>query len=429
MTTTNNQSNQPIIEFNPKLPKLSANEKAVLKLLVEAAKLIAPIYLDQERQLTKDSNQSSLSPFTVLEKVNGKFVETPYHIKYADLLKPIADKLNEAAEISEDKEFGKFLKFKAKVLLNGNYEGSLATRRKLKPYKLDIYIGPVEHHDDRLFFDKASYQAWVGVVDQENTKMLNYYKDIVLSAQRKALMPSQRMENEDNVRAKALDVIIFSGHMARTKFVGVNLPMSLNWVKKYGSEITLFNQANDLRLKEQILPTFNKIFLPEFRKGFSVQDLQRGNSRYVVLHELAHNFLYYKNAAKNLKDLLSPIYELSASVLGMRMAGSLLLRDIINNKQLESMIIAFICRSYYLIERGKTSKVWFNYSLGGAVFINFLIKSGALKEYKGLVVPNFMKIFISLQDLLYSLEELLSSGTRKDAEAFLKKYGQFTKLP
>lgn len=435
------KKSEPLIEFNPRLPKLTSNQKAVLKLLVEAGKLITPIYLEQENQLENGvdreemekaakKNPEIMSPYTMVEKVGGQLKAIPYHVKYAKLLKPVADKLNGAAKLTDNKEFGKFLKLRAKGLLDGvSYEASVAFRLRMKPYILDISIGPVQHHDDRLFYAKASYQAWVGVVDAMETKKTNYYKNLVLSARRKALLPKERLENYNKVRVKVDDVLLFSGHMARTKFIGVNLPMNLNWVAKYGSKITLFKQANDLRLKEQILPTFNKIFEPAFRKGFTVEDLRRGNARYVVLHELAHNFLYYKNASKNLLDLLAPIYELSASVLGMRMAGSLLLKDVINNKQLESMIVAFICRSFYLIERSKQGKQWINYSLGGAVFVNFLIKHGALKEHKGLIIPNFMKIFVALQDLFFILEQLLSSGTRRDAEAFIKKYGQFTSLP
>ena len=39
---------KPIILFNPNLPKLSKNERKVLDLLIEAGKLIVPIYLQQE---------------------------------------------------------------------------------------------------------------------------------------------------------------------------------------------------------------------------------------------------------------------------------------------------------------------------------------------------------------------------------------------
>lgn len=433
-------NNQPLIKFNPKLPKLTKTQQQVLNLLVEAGELIAPIYLEQEKQLIKNGNfypkgisqkeiekaakkdPAILSPYTVVEKVNGTLKAIPYYVKYAGLLKPIAEKLNDASKITENKDFAKFLKLKAKALLDGSYEKPVAAWFKMKPYILDINIGPFEHNDDRLFFDKAPYQCWVGVVNPERTQLLAYYKDIVLSARRNALLPDERFENYKEVRAKVDDVLLFSGHMARTKFVGINMPVNIDWIEKYGSVVTLFNQVNDLRMKEQILPSFNKIFAPAFKKQFSEEDLRVGSINYVALHELAHNDLYYKNAAKNLGDLLSPIYELAATGLGLRMAGSLLLKDIITSKQLESMIIAFICRNFYLAQKIKEDKSWMSYALGGIIFNNFMLESGALIQSKGLTIPNFVKIFVSIQELFSALEFLLSSGTRKNAEAFIKRY-------
>lgn len=429
-----------IIEFNPKLPKLTKTQYKVLKLLVEAGKLIAPIYIEQEKQLMQNGNYypkgvsekeiekaakkdpSILSPYTVVEKVNGQLTVIPYHIKYASFLKPISEKLTEASKLSENKDFAKFLILKAKALVDGSYEKPIAIWFKSKPYILDINIGPFEHNDDRLFFAKAPYQSWVGVVNVEGTRQLAYYKDIVLSARRKALLPNERFDNYKEVRATVDDIVLFSGHMAKTKFVGINMPVNIDWIEKYGSEVTIFNQVNDLRMKEQILPSYHKIFSPAFQKLFSEEDLRMGSIGYVALHELAHNDLYYKNAAKNLEDLLSPIYELAATVLGFRMAGSLLLKDVITNKQLESMIIAFICRNFYLEEKSKKDKSWTNYALAGVIFNNFMIQCGALKQSQGLTIPNFMKIFVSIQELFSSLEFLLSSGTRKNAESFIKRY-------
>lgn len=430
---------KPLIEFNPKLPKLSKNQRKVLKLLVEAGRLIVPIYLEQGKQskikidrkeLEKAAKKDPkiLSPFTAVEKINGKLVATPYHIKYANLLKPIAEKLEEAAQITENKEFGKALKIQAQVLTHGNYEQSTAAWLKIEPYILDIAIGPVDHFDDELFSGKASYQAWVGTLDVEGTKRLNRYKAITLSASRKVLEPKERIENLDKVKAQTIDVVLFSGFMAKTKFVGVNLPIDVSIVKKYGSEITIFNQPNDLRMKEQITPTFHSIFSREFREGFSPEDLRRGNLRYIALHELAHSYLYYKNAAKNLKNLFVCIYELAATVLGLRIAGPLLLEDVITSKQLESMIVTFLCRSFYLINQHAKDKFMVNRVLGSAVFINYMIESGALKQSRGVVTPNFMKIFVSSHELSNILERLLSSGTRKDAEAFIKRYGHFNNI-
>lgn len=427
-------NNQAIIEFNPKLSKLSKNESQVLKLLVEAGKLIVPIYLKQEKQVkikidrkeieaAAKKNPNVLSPYAVVEKLNGKLVATPYHIKYAKLLVPIAEILEQAAQITDNKEFRKALKIQAQALLEGTYEQAIATWLGIKPYILDVSIGPVNHIDDQLFFGKASYQAWIGTLDVEGTKRLNRYKAITLSASRKALEPKERIENLNKVKAQTIDVVLFSGFMAKTKFVGVNLPMDVNVVKKYGSEITIFNQPNDLRLKEQIIPTFQRIFSKPFRDGFSSEDIRRGNLRYIALHELAHSYLYYKNAATNLKDLFIGIYELAATVLGLRMAGPLLLEDVITNKQLESMIVTFLCRSFYLVKQYTHDKFMKNRALGSAIFINYMLEAGALKQSGGMSMPNFMKIFVSLHELSNSLESLLSSGTRGDAEVFIQKYG------
>lgn len=426
-----NKSDYPLIEFNPKLPKLSANEKAVLKLLIEAGKLIAPIYLEQEKQAKEVNKEETervikkdpliLSPYTVIERVNNQLVATPYHIKYANYLKPIAEKLNEASKITENRQFGSFLKLQAKSLLDGSYEQVAIASLRMKPYLLDISIGPLNHFDERLFFAKASYHAWVGVMEKEGTDRLNNYKSITLSARRKALIPRNRIDNLSNVKAKVLDIFLLSGSLARTKFVGIHLPMDLKLIEKYGSEITLFNQLNDLRLKEQILPVFNKIFPQAFKQNYTEKDLRRGYLRTVALHELAHGYLYYKNSEENLKDLFAPIYELTATVLGLKMAGSLLLKDRITNKMLESMIVTFLCRCYFLKEDRRNTSMM-NYGLGGTLFINFMIANGAVKQFKGTIVPNFTKVFVSIHELYSILESLLAYGTKKDAQSFITKY-------
>jgi len=427
---------KPLILFYPNLPLLSKNELQVLDILIEAGKLIAPIYFEQEKQAEHQINKAELekaakkdptilSPYTVVEKINGKIVATPYHIKYAELLKPVAKKLEQAAKITRNKEFGRALKIQAKALIEGVYEEEIIFWLKIKkPYILDTYIGPIEHFGGQLLFRKASYQAWVGVLDKEGTDRLNNYKSITLSARRKALLPNQRIDDQEQVKARVLDVVLFSGFMARAKFVGLHLPIDISIVEKYGSELILFNQPNDLRMKEQILPTFNKIFPKVFREGFSNEDLRRGYLRAVALHELAHCYLNYRHASENLMELFPVIEELAATILGLRMAGSLLLKDRITDKQLESMIVVFLCRSFYHKDSSLPSHPMRNYALGGNIFINFMLENGALKTSNGQAVLNFMKIFVFLHELSDKLEHLLSKGSYQEALAFVKKYSK-----
>ncbi len=437
----NSQKNsEPLIEFHFELPKLSKNERQVLDLLAKAGRLIVPLYKLQEDEkypganfyphdATKEEiekaatkNPQILSPYTIVERVEGKLVAVPYHQKYAEYLKPISDKLLEAAKLCQNREFKKGLVIQAEALMSGTYEAAFSYWMQAKPYILDISIGPNDYFDDHLFSVKMSYQAWVGVVDKDQTKKLIGYKDLILSTRRKAVMSSEIIEgNKDAVGCKVIDAVLFSGLIARTTFVGVNHPIDQNIKRKTGSEVILFKQANTLRVKEQILPTFKRIFSEGFRQGFDEEDLRRGEYSYVALHELAHSYLNYKNAT-NLRNLLPVIEELAATALGMRVGGSLLLRDLITTKRLKSMLIAYLCRSIYLEENKGTNKSLHNHTVGGAIFINYMLESGALKQSKGLAIPNFTKMFISLHDLSVILEKLLSFGTKKDAEKFVAKY-------
>lgn len=427
-------TDKALILFKSSLSQLSKNESLVLNLLIDAGKLIVPLYSEQENHLNSGISKEEIeklakkdssfaSPFTVVEKIDGKFKAIPYHIKYAKLLSPIADKLVEASRITDNKEFSGFLSLQAKALIDGSYEQALAVGLKMKPYILDISIGPL-YYFNRLSPGKAVYQSWVGILDIDGTRRLNDYKVVVFNAQRKQLVPNERIDQVDHIKAKTIDEVLLSGFMARSRFVGLNLPMDVNLVEKYGSEVTIFNQTNNLRLKEQIMPTFKKVFSSGFKKGFNMEDLRRGSLRYVALHELAHGYLYYRNSVKNLDDLFPVIYELTATLLGMRIAGSLLLKDKITTKQLESMIVAFTCRSYDLIEKSTKNKFMLSYAQGGAIFINYMLESGSIKQQGGMAIANFMKIFLSLNELSYVMERLLSSGTRVEAEIFIKKYGQ-----
>lgn len=241
-------------------------------------------------------------------------------------------------------------------------------------------------------------------------------------------MASEKVDYYDKVQVRVDDVVLFSGLLARTKFIGVNLPNDVRLMEKYGSEITIFKQVNEERFKKEILPTFNKVFSKEFKKNFSTTELEMGRLYSVVLHELAHTYLRYRNSEKNLGDLFPIIDELAASVMGIKVCGSLIIKDIMTTKQLEAIMLAFLVRNFHYILKERDDKSKLHYHIGGAIFINYLLENGALKETGGISWPNFTKIFVGMDELESILERILSQGKRKDAEAFIKRYGNMEKL-
>src|SRR3989344_4794418 len=204
-------TDKPLVLFKPKLPKLSKLESRVLDILVEAGKLIVPLYEQQEnykflganfypvgiskKEIEKaaEKDPKILDPYTVVEKVGGKLIAIPYHEKYLELLKPVADKLIQAAKITDNKEFARRLELQAKSLLDGSYNEASKSWMSMKHYILDIVIGPIERYDDKLFFVKTSYQCWVGVLNSDETNKITEFQKIILSSRRKTLMPTEQV--------------------------------------------------------------------------------------------------------------------------------------------------------------------------------------------------------------------------------------------
>lgn len=432
---------KPLILFKPDLPKLSKNEKVVLGLLTEAGKLIAPLYQAQENHKFPGANfyphdvskkeienaakkdPEILSPYSVVEKKDGQLITIPYHQKYLKWLKPISEKLIQAAEITENKEFGQRLRIQAKALLTGCYEESIITWLTMKPYILDIVIGPIERYDDKLFFVKTAYQAWVGVIDRKESIKATEFKKIILSSQREILMPSEHVDFFNKVQVRVDNTVLFAGLISRFKFIGTNLPNEIHLMEMYGSEITIFKPSLDYWFKKQHYITFKTVFEKTFQQSYDENGLRKGSMYRILLHELAHSFMRYRDAEKRLGNLFPVIDEIAASVVGVKACGALLIKDAISQKDLEYILVMFMARLFDWVNEIKADPSVMSYVRGNAIALSFLLSSGALKQAGGISWPNFTKMFMAIDDLAAALNRILSQGSYRDAEHFIDKYG------
>jgi len=191
-----------IQEFDVSTTPLNKDELKVLEKLIEAAKLISNVYhlqLDNQEKgafYPKDVTRAEIekaalvdkeifSPYTVVERnKEGKLVATPYHIKYREQLILVSEKLAEAAQLSHNKKFANALKVQVKALLDGSYDKAQITWMKIKPYVIQIVIGPMEPVEDEMFFVKRAYEAWVGIMDKDFTDRALNFRDAVFTSRR-----------------------------------------------------------------------------------------------------------------------------------------------------------------------------------------------------------------------------------------------------
>lgn len=437
-------SDRAIVRFQVKDLDLTAEERKVLKLLIAAAESIASIYEKQENpkllganfyphDATKEEildaavdNSEILSPYTMVERdKDGNMVAIPYHIKFKAEVEKTADLLRRAAKLTKNKDFAHRLFLQADALVDGTYEVSDIYWITMKPYKIDIAIGPIDRLDDRLFFKKASFEAWVGILDPEKTKNAELIQRALYDVRRKSFTSSQKANFLDKTHLRVDKTLIFSGMFARGMFTSNSLPVDPSLMEKYGIEITFFDTSLDVKFNGQHLPIFEKVFEKDFQKDYTREMLREGSFRNVLLHEIGHSLLRFKDAEARLKELFPVIDELSATIFGIKSCGSLVLKGIMSEKELEAIMIMFICRAFtWWIDSQKQKSVE-AFAIGHAIALNHFLANGALKESDGISWPNFNKMFLGIESLADALEALIAVGKYQDAKEVIEKYGSF----
>ena len=433
-----------VVRFKVENLLLSPNEKKVADKLAAAAESIAPIYELQENPRFEGANfyphdaakeeiieaakknPAILSPFTMVERTTkGELVAVPYHIKFKRQLGKTAKYLREAAKLTDNKDFAHRLYLQADALQDGSYEASDIYWITMKPYKIDIAIGPIDRLDDRLFFKKASYEAWVGIMDVEKTKNARITQKELYDAKRKIFAPSEKVHFLDKTSLRVDKTLIFSGLFARGMFTSNSLPVDPHLMERYGIEITFFDTSLDIKFANQHYPIFQRIFEKNFQSQYTKDLLREGSFRNVLLHEIGHSLLRYKDAELRLKELFPIIDELSATIYGIKSCGALVLKGIMSEKELEAIMIMFICRAFTWWIDSKTQPSVEAFAIGHALALNHFMETGAIQEAKGISWPNFSKMFLGIEELSDSLERLIAVGNYHDAKNFIGKYGSF----
>ena len=429
-----------IVEFPQKDLNLTPSENKVVNKLITAAKLVGKIYSKQENfkqnganfyplNATKaeilkaaHNNPAILSPYTMVERdKEGELIAIPYHTKFKPTLVKIAKLVKEAAKYSKDREFIKRLNVLADSLLDGNYLASDIYWLSLKSYKISFVLGPIERYDDKLFFKKCSYQAWVGILNERETQSAIKFKNYIVTARRKVLAPSEKVDL-NKIQIKVDDTLIFSGLIACFMFTSANLPNDVNLMEQYGSKITIFKPAFEKKFNEERHPIFHTIFETTFQQGYPADVLRQGSLRNTYLHEISHPLLRYRDAEKRLKEYFPVFDEIAASIFGVKACGSLLLTNAISQKELEAIMVMFIALAFsWWISYLKEPNV-LHYAQGFAISLNFFLESGAIREQNGFSWPNFTKLYVSISELSDTLERILAIGTYEDAKIFVDKY-------
>ena len=282
-----------------------------------------------KEELEKSDVTDKLGQYSIIRRDSaGKLFSQPYHIAYQDYLERAASYLKEAAKLTTNSEFQRFLRLRAVALTTDNFDPSDIAWMDMKTNPIDIIIGPIENYEDGLYNTRNAYESYILIKDTAWSRKLSKYVAMLPELQ-KGLPVDQKYKNEtpgSSSQLAAFDVVYYAGHgNSGGKTIAVNLPNSEILQKTKGTRRS--------QLKNAMRAKFDKIMMPIAQELIDPSQLSQVQFdaffSNVMFHEVAHglgikNTVVGKTTVRQaLQEQGSWLEEAKADVLGLYMVSKL----------------------------------------------------------------------------------------------------------
>jgi len=364
-------------------------------------------------------------PFTVVRRQGDKLVTTPYHVAYDRYLQPATRLLREAAGLTTDPAFAKYLRLRADALLNDNYyESDLAWLAMSKP-KIDLIYAPMETYLDDLLGVKTSYGASVLVRNESESAKLELYEKYVPDIQDALpLAPADRPSKRGHFSPmEVMDAPFRTGDLLHGyQAVADNLPNDPRIHEKAGSKKIFFKNFMDARVNVIILPLARQVMDQKQASQASAE----GYLAAVVLHEICHGLgpVYSRVNGKqvNINEAIGHIYsaleESKADVVGMYGLKWLVDHKALPATRLEEYYASYVAGIFRTVRFGVAEA----HGRGEMMEFNFLSEKGAIERKDSRYLIHYERMPAAIADLAKELLEIEATGDGARAEKWFARY-------
>jgi hypothetical protein len=365
--------------------------------------------------------------YTVVRRKGNALVAIPYHQEFAEFLKPAAQALREAADVSDDAAFDKFLRLRADALLNDDYYSSDLAWVDLKDPKFDLILAPYETYLDNLLGVKTSYGAAVMIRNEVESKKLEVYQKYVPDLQEalpldKADLPSKRghLTPMEVMDAPFRTGDLLHGYQA----VADNLPNDPRVHAAKGSKKLFFKNFLDARVNEVILPLAKRLMREDQAARASAEGYLASTLMHEISHELGPDYSRVGGVQRDIREAIggtfSGLEEAKADIVGLFGLKWLSEHGQLSKEKLDEDYISYVAGNLRTIRfgiaepHGRAEMMEFNYlSSQGAI-----TRDGTTGRYAVMVEKMPAAIAVLAKELL----EQEATGDRARSEGWFNKY-------
>jgi len=364
----------------------------------------------EEFEAADIENKESIYNF-VRRDENGKLYSIPYHKQFENELAQVSLLLIKASRLAEDEGLKKYLKLRAKALLDDNYQPSDLAWMDMKTNTLDIVIGPIETYEDQMFGNKAAHEGYVLIKDQEWSAKLARFASFLPELQI-GLPVDDAYKTETpgtDSDLNAYDVVFYAGDCnSGSKTIAINLPND--------EEVQLQKGTRRLQLKNAMRAKFDKILVPI--SEVLIDESQRQHITFdaffanTMFHEVAHglgikNTINGKGTVRtSLKELSSALEEGKADVLGLYMVQQLHKKGEIEG-DMKDYMTTFMASIFRSVRFGASSA----HGKANMIRFNFFKEKGAFSRNEdGTYKVNYDNMILAMKDLSNVILTLQGNG-------------------
>ena len=364
---------------------------------------------------------------TVVVRDKDRLKAIPYHVQYRPWLERAAALLREAADLSSDRAFAKFLRLRAKALLTDDYyESDLAWVDLVDP-KFDIIFAPYETYLDELLGVKTSYGAAVLVRNEGESRKLSLFQKYVPEIQDALPLAPEDRPSKRGRRApmEVMDTPFRAGDLRHGyQAVADNLPNDPRVHEKKGSKRIFFKNYMDARVNEVIIPV-SRILL---REDQAAKVTGEGYLVGTLMHEISHGlgpaFARQGGKKRDIREAIGPAFsgleEAKADAGGLFGLDWLIRHGALPKERAEEYYASHVGGIFRTVRFGTGEA----HARAEMMEFNFLSEKGAIARdaKSGRYVIDFARMPIAIAELAKELLEIEATGDRARAEAWFKKY-------
>ena len=375
-----------------------------------------------------DQKAALYDPWTVVRRKGAALEAIPYHVAYKQWIDPAAKALRDAADLSDDPAFAKFLLLRADALLTDQYFDSDIAWVSLVNPKFDVIFAPYETYLDDFLGVKTSYGAAVLVRNEAESAKLDVFQKYVPDIQDSLPLAAEDRPSKRGLFSpmEVMDAPYRAGDLRHGyQAVADNLPNDPRIHEQKGSKKIFFKNFMDARVNYVILPIAQRLLRADEAALASADGYLASTMMHEISHGLGPAFARTSRGKQDIREAIGPAYsgleEAKADIVGLYGLKWLVDRGNLPKEKLNGYYASEVAGIFRTVRFGVAEA----HGRAEIMEFNFYFERGAITRdaTSGRYAIDFGRMPDAVAALAKELLVQEATGDRARVEAWFAKYG------